>query len=165
MGRQRLDFGISAMILGLFWLGASIFLHPLPHTISDRAGVPIFRGAEIPAEVAAIFSRACVNCHSEKTQWPWYSQLLPASWIVENDVKTARGRMNLSRWDAIEPIDQRLLLAGIAKVVENHEMPPTRYLALHADGKLSVDEAVQVIEWTRAERRRLRENGKRSQLP
>jgi hypothetical protein len=103
-----------------------------------------------------VFAHACINCHSEKTRWPWYSYVAPVSWLVENDVKRARGRLNLSRWDRLDTTEQRLLLTAIATVIENREMPLHRYVVFHPEVKLSADDSVQVIEWTRAERRRLR---------
>jgi hypothetical protein len=80
----------------------------------------------------------------------------PVSWLVENDVKHAREHLNLSRWDDLQEVDQRTLLTAIATVIENHEMPPHKYVVFHPEAKLSADDAVRVIEWTRAERRRLR---------
>ena len=147
-------FAVSSLLV--VWLLASVLVHPLPHKASDRAGAPLLLGADIPASVLHVFAHACINCHSEKTRWPWYSHVAPVSWLVENDVKRARERLNLSRWDSLDAIEQRLLLTAIATVVENREMPLHRYVVMHADVKLSIDDSVQVIEWTHAERRRLR---------
>jgi len=80
----------------------------------------------------------------------------PASWFIESDVKRARSRLNLSRWDSLDTAEQRQLLTAIATVMENREMPPQWYVMLQAQARLSTDESVQVIEWTRTERRRLR---------
>jgi hypothetical protein len=140
----------------LVWLLASVLVHPLPHEASDRAGAPLLLGADIPASVVDVFAHACINCHSEKTRWPWYSHVAPVSWLVENDVKRARQHLNLSRWDGLDAAEQRMLLTAIATVIENREMPLHRYVVFHPEVKLSVDESVQVIEWTHAERRRLR---------
>jgi hypothetical protein len=103
-----------------------------------------------------MFAHACINCHSEKTRWPWYSLVAPMSWIVENDVKRARQHLNLSRWDSLDAARQRLLLTAIATVIENREMPPHSYVVFHPEARLSANDSVQVIEWTHAERRRLR---------
>jgi len=103
-----------------------------------------------------VFAHACINCHSEKTRWPWYSHVAPASWLVESDVKQAREHLNLSRWNSLEAADQRVLLTAIATVIENREMPPHKYVVFHPEAKLSADDSVRVIEWTHAERRRLR---------
>ena len=99
-----------------------------------------------------------MNCHSEKTSWPWYSHLAPASWLVEYDVKRARERLNLSRWDSLDAAEQRLRLTAIATVIENREMPLHRYVLFHPGVKLSPYDSIQVIEWTHAERRRLRQS-------
>jgi hypothetical protein len=147
---------IVAPSLVLMWVLVSLFVHPLRHDISDRASAPLLPGAEIAPSVTNVFDHACFNCHSEKTHWPWYSNVAPVSWLVENDVKRARKHLNLSRWDSLDPAEQRLLLTAIATVIENREMPPHRYLVLHPEAKLSAEDAVQVIEWTRDERRRLR---------
>src|SRR5580704_3962203 len=154
--RRRAIAGLAISSLLLAWILASIFVHPLPHEVSDRASAPLLPGADIPPSVAGVIAHACVNCHSEKTQWPLYSRVAPVSWLVENDVKHAREHLNLSRWDDLQPVDQRTLLTAIATVIENHEMPPHRYVVMHPEARLSADDAVRVIEWTRAERRRLR---------
>ena len=154
--RHRATAGLAVTALLLTWFLVSVFVHPLPHQASDRAGAPLLPGAEVAPSVVGIFSHACINCHSEKTLWPWYSYLAPFSWLVENDVKRARRLLNLSRWDTLDPAEQRLLLTAIATVIENREMPPHKYVVFHPEVKLSTDDSVQVIEWTRAERRRLR---------
>jgi hypothetical protein len=147
-------FAISSLLL--VWLLASVLVHPLPHEALDRAGAPLLLGADIPASVVDVFAHACINCHSEKTRWPWYSHVAPVSWLLENDVKRARQHLNLSRWDSLDAAEQRMLLTAIATVIENREMPLHRYVVFHPEVKLSADESVQVIEWTHAERRRLR---------
>jgi hypothetical protein len=126
--RRPFSAGVAASSLLMLWIVASLLVHPLPHRISDRASTPLFPGAEITPSVRNIFSQACINCHSEKTRWPWYSEVAPVSWFVEGDVKRARNRLNLSRWDVLDKAEQRLLLTSIATVIENREMPPRRYL-------------------------------------
>jgi heme-binding protein len=153
--RLRSSAGFVSGLL-LVWLLASVFVHPLSHEASDRAGAPFLPGAEIPPSVADVFAHACINCHSEKTRWPWYSHAAPVSWLVENDVRRAREHLNLSRWDRLDAPEQRRLLTAIATVIENREMPPRKYVLFHPEAKLPVDDSVQVIEWTRSERRRLR---------
>src|SRR5258708_33680627 len=94
--------GSTVASLLLVWILASVFVHPLPHQASDRAGAPLLLGADIPPSVADVFAHACINCHSERTRWPWYSNAAPVSWLIQNDVKRARARLNLSRWDRLD---------------------------------------------------------------
>ena len=149
---------VAGFVSGLLlvWLLASVLVHPLRHEASDPVGAPLLLGAEIAPPVADVFAHACINCHSEKTRWPWYSLVAPVSWLVENDVKRARQHLNLSLWDRLDAAEQRLLLTAIATVIENREMPPHKYVLFNPEAKLSADDSVQVIEWTRSERRRLR---------
>jgi hypothetical protein len=148
--------GFATSSLLILWLFASVFVHRLPHEAEHRVGTELLAGADIPASVVDVFAHACANCHSEQTRWPWYSYVAPASWIVETDVKRARERLNLSRWDGLDAAEQRLLLTAIATVIENREMPLHRFVVFHPGVKLSTAASAQVIEWTHAERRRLR---------
>ena len=153
---RRANAGLFVSGFLLAWLIASVSVHLVPHQASERAGAPLLLGSDIPPSVTEVFAHACINCHSEKTTWPWYSHVAPVSWLVEGDVKHAREHLNLSRWDSLEAADQRMLLTAIATVIENREMPLHRYVVFHPEVKLSAADSVQVIEWTRAERRRLR---------
>jgi hypothetical protein len=149
---------LAGTILTLLWLLASLLVHPLPHDASGRAAAALFPGAGIAPPLTRVFDHSCADCHSEKTRWPWYSQVAPLSWLLEVDVKHARQRLNLSRWDRLNTTEKTRLLAAIASMIQNHEMPPRRCLALHPEARMSADQSVEVIEWTRAERRRLRES-------
>src|SRR6202012_780902 len=97
--RRRAIAGRAISGFLLVWILASVFVHPLPREVSGKASAPLLPGTDVPPAVADVFGHACVNCHSEKTQWPWYSRVAPVSWLVEGDVAKARSRMNLSRWD------------------------------------------------------------------
>jgi hypothetical protein len=152
--RANAELAVSGFLM--VWLLGSVLVHPVSHQASDRAGAPLLLGSDVPRPVTDVLAHACINCHSEKTVWPWYSNVAPVSWLVEGDVKHAREHLNLSRWDSLEAADQRMLLTAIATVIENHEMPPHKYVMLHSEAKLSAEDSIRVIEWTRAERRRLR---------
>src|SRR5690348_5725913 len=88
---------------------------------------PLFEGAQADAAILHIIERACQNCHSEQTHWPWYSRLPPASWLVHRDVTQARARLNLSRWRNNGLADQEALLSAIGAAVRTGVMPPGRY--------------------------------------
>lgn len=118
-------FAISSLLLA--WLLASVFVHPLPHSASDR-DARLLPGADVPPSVVNIFAQACVNCHSDQTRWPWYSHVAPVSWLVEIDVKRAREHLNLSRWSSLDTVEKRSLLTAIATVVENRECRSTMTL-------------------------------------
>jgi hypothetical protein len=85
--------------------------------------------------------RACFDCHSNETTWPWYSNIAPVSWLVYRDVVEGRRRMNFSDWQ-----NSRIREAGeIASIINEGEMPPFQYLPLHPSARLSPAEKTQLI--------------------
>src|SRR5690349_24973871 len=79
--------------------------------------------------------RACFDCHSNQTRWPWYSWIAPASWLVQHDVDEGRRELNFSEW--VRTYEE----AGeSAETVLEGEMPPWTYTVLHGDARLTPDE-------------------------
>ena len=139
----------------LLVLSASL-IHPSGPVKEKRSGLSLFAGTEEPLEIARIVNRACQNCHSERTEWPWYSYIAPMSWMIEQDVSTARTHMNLSRWQDYT-VEQRIdLLTRMAVEVRNRKMPLPRYLKMHPEARLSAEEVQQLYSWAHSERKRLK---------
>jgi len=84
--------------------------------------------------------RACFDCHSNETQWPWYASVAPFSWYLQRHVNEARREMNFSEWD--QP--QREAHEAAEKV-EQGEMPLWSYLLLHPEAKLNPAEREALI--------------------
>lgn len=80
--------------------------------------------------------RACFDCHSNETVWPWYSNLAPMSWLIQNHVDEGRRRLNFSTWDQQRPREPE----EIAEVILEGEMPLPNYLPLHPEARLSAAE-------------------------
>ncbi len=79
--------------------------------------------------------RACFDCHSNQTVWPWYSNIAPISWLVQQDVDSGRSKLNFSRWD--NPGKEA---RESAETVQKGEMPPSYYVVIHPEANLSSDE-------------------------
>ena len=86
--------------------------------------------------------RACFDCHSNETVWPWYSNIAPVSWLVYRDVQEGRQRMNLSEWNHQQRGDSEeateLLLSG--------EMPPAIFLPMHPEARLTEAEKQELAQ-------------------
>jgi mono/diheme cytochrome c family protein len=87
----------------------------------------------------ALFRRACADCHSNDTDWPWYANVAPASWLVTHDVVEGREHLNASEW--VRP-QRDARKAG--QEVREGEMPPALYLVAHAEARLSAAEKEQL---------------------
>jgi hypothetical protein len=75
--------------------------------------------------------RACFDCHSNETVWPWYTNIAPMSWLVQRDVDQGRDELNFSEWSDEQDGDDA------AETVADGSMPPRRYLLAHPDARLT----------------------------
>lgn len=85
--------------------------------------------------------RACFDCHSNETVWPWYSNIAPASWLVARDTYEARDYLNFSDW-----LPGDVDLDDLQEVITEGEMPPVQYKLMHAGARLSDAERQQLLE-------------------
>ena len=81
---------------------------------------------------AKLFSGACADCHSNLTTWKWYSNVAPASWLVQRDVDEGRNNFNVSEWNKPQPD-----LAQLVDAIRGGGMPPIQYKILHPKSRLS----------------------------
>ena len=83
--------------------------------------------------------RACFDCHSNDTNWPWYAKLAPLSWAVQLDVEAARRVVTFSEWDrqyALSGYSGRRTLDG--------NMPPYKYRMAHPEANLTLQERMEL---------------------
>lgn len=90
--------------------------------------------------------RACMDCHSNETQWPWYSMVAPASWLVTLNVNEGRQALNLSELNRVPSFRRSRLIEEMAEQIRNATMPPRDYLLLHPEAQLSQTEKEQLIQ-------------------
>jgi hypothetical protein len=92
-------------------------------------------------QTQALAERACFDCHSNETKWPWYSNVAPVSWLVVVDTVRGRNKLNFSEWGV-----RRAKLDEVGKVIRRGEMPPSNYLLTHPEAKLTETEKQQLID-------------------
>lgn len=122
---------------------------------SNDSGRPLMEGANVPTNVAATFERACQDCHSDRTRFPWYCYVAPVSWLVRHDVVGGRERLNMSRWSDYSLVRKQRLLSEIANQVEDRDMPLWQYTIVHRGARLTDGEIAMILRWTQTERLRL----------
>ncbi|MGE3958346.1 MAG: heme-binding domain-containing protein [Vicinamibacterales bacterium] len=88
------------------------------------------------AAAVAVMERACSDCHSNATTWPWYSRIAPVSWLVAHDVNEGRAELNLSEFGTYAPKKQQHKLEEACDAVKEGEMPMWIYTLQHPDAKL-----------------------------
>ena len=105
-------------------------------------------GDEVQAspKVMAILKKACYDCHSNETRWPWYAGISPISLEVKAHVKNGRKWLNFSIWNRYDEEKKRKLYKGIVQSID-WKMPPTDYMWVHEEARLSPEERKLVKAW------------------
>jgi len=109
----------------------------------DHTNPPVTAEIQASPEVKAILRRACYDCHSNESRWPWYSQVAPVSWLVARDVRDGRRHLNFSEWGTKSEAVRGKKQLEAGQEIASGEMPMSIYVPLHGEAKLSdADKAV-----------------------
>jgi hypothetical protein len=127
--------------LGLGALSVFVLIQLVPFG-RDHENPPVRQEpAWASPETRALAKRACFDCHSNETVWPWYAWVAPASWLVTNDVRGGRHHLNFSEWDRPQKDADEAVEA-----VREGFMPLPIYLPLHPEADLSDAEKKQLAD-------------------
>ena len=131
------------------------FIRPAKTNPVADPSLAIESHVQVDPTVGAIFDRSCVDCHSNKTRWPWYSHVAPVSWFVIDHVNEGRKELNLSEWGKYDQRRQLGKLRQICREVTNGAMPLGSYTPMHAGSKLTPDDVKTLCDWSDAQRAQL----------
>lgn len=112
-----------------------------------RDNPPVRTEVSAPPEVKAILERACYDCHSNRTRWPWYTYVAPVSWLVARDVHKGRREVNFTDWPFFDQDAQDHILSHLVKQVKRHAMPLPIYLTMHPKARLTDQDRQRLIDW------------------
>jgi hypothetical protein len=143
-GRKKLKTAAKAAVLAGVVVGVGIQFVPV-----DGIGVnpPARFSIGAPPEVEGIMRKACFDCHSNETRWPWYAKLAPSSWLMIRDVKKGRSRMNFSEWGDADEKERMTDRENSRDQIADGTMPPWFYLPMHPDAKLTAQEKDLLKGW------------------
>ena len=103
-----------------------------------------------PSEsVREILGRACMDCHSNQTSYPWYNQVAPVSYWIADHVKQGKGHLNFSAWDSYEVKRKDHKLEEVIETVESGEMPLKEYTWTHQGASLTSQERQALLDWAK----------------
>ncbi len=147
---------VKWLVVGLSVLFLAIqFVRPARTNPAVDESQTIFARTQMTPQVAAILNRSCADCHSNKTAWPWYTNVAPVSWFIVNHVNEARPRLNLSAWGKLDRDRQSKKLQQMCDEVSDGGMPLSTYTPLHPGSKPAPADVKIFCDWTDAERARL----------
>jgi mono/diheme cytochrome c family protein len=130
MARRRLSRWIRWGVLGV--LAVFVLIQFVPYG-RDHANPSVTQAAAFaPGPGLELARGACFDCHSNETEWPWYTNIAPSSWLVQRDVDEGRASLNFSEWDRPQGEPDEML-----EVIRDGDMPPTSYTLIHPEARLS----------------------------
>lgn len=137
MSRSR--WSSRLVVATLVVLGLVLAVQAVPYGRSHRNPPIVAEPRWDTPTTRALAERACFDCHSNQTRWPWYSHVAPISWLVQNHVDEGRRVLNFSEWNL-----GRSEADEAAEVVREGEMPPRSYVLLHPEARLTDAEREQL---------------------
>lgn len=135
---------------GVMLLVALVGIQFMPTSLNQDTIVPstdFIKTNGTPRNIARILKTSCYNCHSNNTNYPWYSRVQPAGWLLEKHIREGKEELNYTEFGSYSDRKQKSKLKAMIGQIKNDEMPLPSYTLLHSEAKLSQEEKNALIEY------------------
>jgi len=146
-------------LIGLAVLVVLVGLQFIPTRSNQSKEVPssdFIKTKTVPEDIGRILITSCYNCHSNNTNYPWYSRVQPVGWFLENHINNGKAELNFSEFGTYSVRKQKSKLKSMANQVEKDEMPLTSYTFIHREARLSQENKKVLIDYLNTLRDSLR---------
>ena len=144
----------SAIVLALIFVGIQ-FIRPARMNPPINEAETIQTKLNVAPEIDSILARSCNDCHSNRTDWVWYSNVAPASWFMAYHVEEGRIELNFSEWGKLSPGRASRKLEEICEQVNAGEMPIWNYVLLHPSAHLTDIDKKALCDWAKREQEKI----------
>ena len=138
----------------LFWLliviGIIQLVRPSRNLSAGISNNDIRTTYAIPPGIDAILKRSCNDCHTNNTIYPWYTNIQPVGWWLQNHVNDGKSHLNFSEFATYAPKRQHHKLEETVELVKEGEMPLKSYLWMHKEARLSPQDQAALVNWADA---------------
>lgn len=150
---------IKKILLGLLVVLIIIqFIQPPGNRDSAVLSTDLTKTFAVPQNVQIILKQACYDCHSNNTNYPWYSRIQPLGWFLANHIRNGKEQLNFSHFGSYSLRRQISKLNGIANSIKDGSMPLRSYTLIHRNARLSSQDKALLFEWTTKTKDSLRLN-------
>lgn len=136
--------GIALLII----IAAIQFIRPEKNISAQPSEQHISKAQPVPADVEAILKKACYDCHSNNTVYPWYNNIQPVAWWLNDHVQDGKKHLNFDAYTSYNLRRQFHKMEEVEEQVKEGEMPMTSYTLIHSDAKLTEAEKNTLINWS-----------------
>jgi hypothetical protein len=132
------------------WLAlvAIIVIQFFPVSLNDSDTVPqsdFMIANQVPATIKNQLQVSCYDCHSNNTEYPWYSKIQPAAWYLEDHIQEGKDELNFNEWDTYSSRRKNSKLRSIIKQIESGEMPMDSYTLIHGEARMDSTAVKEII--------------------
>lgn len=139
---------IKKIFIGLLIVLVIIqFIHPAKNKSTSSQPNDIGVTMNVPDDVSIILRKACYDCHSNNTNYPWYANIQPVAWWLNDHIEEGKDELNFSEFGGYKMKRKIKKFNEIAGEVTDGEMPLKSYTWIHKEAKLSKEEANTLINW------------------
>jgi hypothetical protein len=139
----------------LLVLVAIQFVRPQRNIAATVSANDISTSYSVPDDVQLILKKACNDCHSNNTEYPWYANIQPLVWWLQHHVDEGKDELNFSEFAAYKPKRKAHKLEEVTELVENGAMPLDSYTWMHHEAKLTDAERHALVVWSKALRSKI----------
>lgn len=132
------------------------FFRPVKNLSSAKSPADISNVYQVPDEINVILGKACNDCHSNNTVYPWYAEVQPVAWWLNNHVKEGKGELNFSEFGTYALARQYHKLEEVKEVIDENEMPLSSYTLIHTNAKLTNAEKQTLLAWSEGMRNEMK---------
>ena len=126
------------------------FFRPEKNVQTTISSNDIVAHMAVPVNVQNILYKACYDCHSNNTTYPWYAEVQPAAWWLDDHIKEGKKELNFNEFASFRLRRQFHKLEEITEVVKSKEMPLESYTVIHSDADLTQEERETLVSWAGA---------------
>lgn len=127
------------------------FFHPDKNIDTNpTANNDISKVIPVPDNVQQILEKSCYDCHSNNTEYPWYAEVQPVAWWLNNHIQEGKREINFNEFASYRPRRQYKKLEEIIEQVKEDEMPLSSYTLIHKDAVLNKDQKLALSTWAGA---------------
>jgi hypothetical protein len=140
----------AVKIAGIIVIGGLIIMQFFrPERIGKEAEpVDLQSVISVPDSIDVLLKHSCYDCHSNQTDYPWYSNVAPVSWYLDMHIRKGRDALNFSNFGSLDNSRQIKVLTDICDMVDSETMPLKSYLLIHRKARIDRSEAEAICDWS-----------------
>ena len=139
---------VKKILIFLLIVFVGIQFIPTSHNQStETLETDVTKFFDVPQNIQALLKKSCNDCHSNNTNYPWYSKIQPGGWFLEKHIKEGKKELDFSDFGSYSKRKLKSKLKSIISQIRDDKMPMTSYTILHCNAKLSENEKKELMDW------------------